>query len=288
MLISEKNNTYFQLLIADFSKLDSIKQLCVRMSYLWKHWCCCMWLLVSARPCNHNRAGLFCTTSGLHVCPLFQCASVCTPKPVTHTWGYWSGYDALNRRVCVCNYRFLPTRLRRSLYGQSLHFTHSHSDVWSFRAFLCVVERVCLFEVCVSLPPSCSAELPLISVPSLSPPSPHSLLLFSASSLCLSLFRALCPLFFSFPFLIFFPPCLSLLITSVLTSSFHFFPPSLGLVFSIPLLPPFPYYFISSPHLSFPLFTLSCLILSLEFSLLFTCMTAHQSIPLFQVNPIDQ
>lgn len=129
---------------------------------------------------------------------------------------------------------------------------------------------MCVFEVCVSLPPSCSAELPLIFGPSLSPPSPPSLLLFSASSLCLYPSRILSP----FSPLLFFPLCLFLLITSFPISSFHLFflsCPSSSSQSPSSLL--FPITFISSHRLSFPLFFPSCLILSPEQSL-FPCSLA--------------
>lgn len=79
---------------------------------------------------------------------------------------------------------------------------------------LCVY--VCVFEVCVNLPPSCSAELPLIFVLSLPFPCyfqhhPFVSFLFISSVI------------YS-PHLLFFPPCLSLFITSFFISSFHLFP----------------------------------------------------------------
>ena len=177
--------------------------------------------------CRRCRARLFCTV----------CVCVCVS-------------------VCVCDYRLLPARLRRSLYGQSLH-TLSHSDVWSF----CVLLRVwaCVFEVCVSVChlPAVLSSLWFLYPPSL-PPSPPSLLLYSTSLplYASSLHYSSLPLFS-----LFFLFCLSLLIT------FYLLPPLPFLLHSITLLSSFfSITLISSYQLSS---TFSHLILPLEHSLLF-------------------
>ena len=140
--------------------------------------------------CRRCRARLFCTV----------CVCVCV-------------------FVCVCDYRLLPARLRRSLYGQSLH-TLSHSDVWSF----CVLLRVwaCVFEVCVSVChlPAVLSSLWFLYPPSLPPVPSLSLVIFNISPPL----RILSPLFLSSPFL----PFLSLLPVS----SHHVLP------FTSPALPP--------------------------------------------------
>ena len=146
------------------------------------------------------------------------------------------------------------------------------------RVSVCVC--VCVWSVCQSATfLQCWApfDFPSLSLSPLSPPPP--LLLFSASSLCLYPRCILLSPLFSF-----IPACLS----SSIPSSYHHFTfslscPSSSSQSSSSLL--FPITFISSHHLSFPLFTFSRLILSREFSLY---SYSHWSILFIQSNPLDQ
>lgn len=211
------------------------------------HWWCCMWLLVSVWLFHCNRAWLHYTTTDFNMSVRIIIVQVCVcPHPWhTHTQGYWSEYEALNQLVCVCHYRFLPTRLRRSLYGQSLHHTHSHSDVWSFCVFLCVAERCVYACVCQSatflqcLAPFDFCSLPLSSCPS------FSFVIFRILPLCLA---SLHPL--SFSPLVFFP--------SLPISPHHFLPHVIVSRFSSLVLPPLLnhslafFVLLLSPPISFP------------------------------------
>lgn len=148
----------------------------------------------------------------------------------------------LNQRVCVCHYRSLPAKLRRSVYGQSLH---RHTLAFRcLKLFFVLCCRVCVCLKCVSvchLPavlrslwffipslPSSSfvifSIIPLLSLPSSHPLSFHSSLLL---------------------FLIFFPfpACLS----SSLLTSYHRFTFAVFLISpSSPPSPPDYFYLFAS------------------------------------------
>lgn len=82
------------------------------------------------------------------------------------------------------DYRFLPARLRRSLYRQSLHYTHTCRCLKSLCTSVSLPECVCALLKCVSLLPTYSAALPLISAPpSLPLNAPPLLPLLAASPL---------------------------------------------------------------------------------------------------------
>lgn len=171
-----------------------------------------MWPLVSARP----ECVRVCVCGVMRKC---VCAQTCDTQVrlLIRIWSFDSAF------VCSCvrvwDYRFLPARLRRSLYGQSLHYTHPHLDVWSFCAFLCVVDCVCVWSVCQSAAfLQCCAPFDFCSLPpSLSPLPSFSLVSPFVSPLFASSLRH------SSPFLIFFCLRPSLLITSSLISLFHLF-----------------------------------------------------------------
>lgn len=158
-----------------------------------------MWPLVSARP----ECVCVCVCGVMRKC---VCAQTCDThvRLLIRIWSFDSAF------VCSCvrvwDYRFLPARLRRSLYGQSLHYTHPHLDVWSFCAFLCVVDCVCVWSVCQSAAfLQCCAPFDFCSLPpSLSPLSPPLFLV--SFTLCLSPFRVLSPSFLSLSHFLLSPP----------------------------------------------------------------------------------